>query len=79
MGADARSNLCSRDAVERLPLPYSQTALWSSGVAPPVPVEAANGCVVSAGPAFDEVLARYQDAIYRYALHLIRNCVAAGG
>lgn len=40
-------------------------------------VEDACKCVVLARPTFPEVLARYQDAIYCYALHLTRNRVAA--
>jgi RNA polymerase sigma-70 factor (ECF subfamily) len=40
-------------------------------------VEDACKCVVSARPTFPEVLAHYQDVIYRYALHLTGNRVAA--
>src|SRR5215217_7331907 len=77
MGANARSTLWSRDAVEWLPLPHSETTVSSSSNSPPTTVKAAHGCGGSARPTFDEVLARYQNAIYRYALHLTRNPLAA--
>jgi RNA polymerase sigma factor (sigma-70 family) len=77
MGANARSTLWPRDAVAWLPLPHSETTVPSSSVAPTAPIQAAHSWEGSASPTFDEVLARYQDAIYRYAFHLTRNRVAA--
>jgi uncharacterized protein (TIGR02246 family) len=62
---------------ERQPPSHSKTTVSSWSAALAVPVQTTHGCVVSAGPTCDEVLSRYQDAIYRYAFHLTRDRVAA--
>jgi RNA polymerase sigma-70 factor (ECF subfamily) len=77
MSVEIRSRLWSRGAAERLTLSHSQPTVSSSTGATPAPVQAAHGCVVSAGPTCDEVLSRNQVAIYRYAIHLTRNRAAA--
>jgi RNA polymerase sigma-70 factor, ECF subfamily len=77
MGAQAQSTLRPRDPVERVTPPHLETTMSFSGRATPAPVKEPCRCVVSARSTFDEVLACYQDAIYRYALHLTRNRVDA--
>jgi hypothetical protein len=77
MGVEARSSLMPRDAVARLAPPHDRTTMSFSSAATPASVVDAGRCVGSARPTFDSVLMHYQDAIYRYALHLTGNRVAA--
>jgi RNA polymerase sigma-70 factor (ECF subfamily) len=65
MGIEVGSSLRPRDPVAQLPSPHGQTTISPSGRVDPV------------RHTFDEVLTRYRDAIYRYALHLTGNRVAA--
>jgi RNA polymerase sigma factor (sigma-70 family) len=73
MEVQGRSSLMPRDAVARLGPPRDQTAMAFSSVATPASVEDTCRCLGSAHPTLNEVLARYQDAIYRYAIHLTGN------
>ena len=75
MGAEAEPSLRPRGMLGRPIAPLGQTA----GGAALASMEAVEGCAVSAPPTFDGVLARYQDEIYRYAVHLTRDRADADG
>jgi RNA polymerase sigma-70 factor (ECF subfamily) len=77
MSVEAKSRPRSRDIVERVISFPRQTASSLPSRVSLIWAEEADSGAVAAPPTFNEVLARYQDAIYHYALHLTRNRVAA--
>jgi RNA polymerase sigma-70 factor (ECF subfamily) len=77
MSVEAKSRPRSRDIVERVISFPRQTASSLPSRVSLIWAEEADGGAVAAPPTFNEVLARYQDAIYHYALHLTGNRVAA--
>jgi hypothetical protein len=76
MDAAVRSSSWPGNTGEPRPLFHGQTALSLPRLEAPDSVEDANGCAAKSRSTMNEVLPRYQDAIYRYALHLIGRAAA---